>query len=82
MQKKMCKLTLSDGAHVPYTSGAKVKFIPSIKRTIRQMCVQIVLVGMGADEQLAGYSRHRTAFDRHGWPGLIDEVHCVTLNAM
>ena len=35
---------------------------------------QILLVGMGADEQLAGYARHRTRFQKEGWPGLIREV--------
>ena len=29
---------------------------------------------MGADEQLAGYSRHRRVFDTKGWSGLIDEM--------
>jgi len=35
---------------------------------------QILLVGMGADEQFAGYSRHRTAFMQGSWQGLHDEV--------
>lgn len=35
---------------------------------------RIVLLGMGADEQLAGYSRHRRVFDNKGWNGLIDEL--------
>jgi asparagine synthetase B (glutamine-hydrolysing) len=35
---------------------------------------RVVLLGMGADEQLAGYSRHRRIFDRNGWNGLIDEL--------
>ncbi|XP_053213806.1 asparagine synthetase domain-containing protein 1-like [Panonychus citri] len=39
-----------------------------------QSPARILLLGMGADEQFAGYSRHRTAFQRKGWQGLIDEV--------
>ncbi|KAF8778578.1 Asparagine synthetase domain-containing [Argiope bruennichi] len=36
--------------------------------------VRVLLVGMGADEQLGGYSRHRAKFNSFGWPGLIEEL--------
>jgi asparagine synthetase B (glutamine-hydrolysing) len=39
-----------------------------------QSNAEILLLGMGADEQLAGYSRHRTRFRLEGWPGLIQEL--------
>ncbi|KAG9223007.1 hypothetical protein CCMSSC00406_0000304 [Pleurotus cornucopiae] len=34
---------------------------------------RVILSGLGADELLGGYSRHRTAFT-HGWKALVDEL--------
>ncbi len=34
----------------------------------------MLLSGLGADEQLAGYSRHRTTFRIGGWKALEDEL--------
>lgn len=35
---------------------------------------RVLLVGMGADEQFGGYSRHRSAFARGDWPALAAEL--------
>ncbi|KAK9816929.1 hypothetical protein WJX72_007151 [[Myrmecia] bisecta] len=35
---------------------------------------RVVLLGHGADEQCAGYGRHRTHFRLHGWQGLQNEL--------
>ena len=35
---------------------------------------RVLLLGMGIDEQLGGYSRHRTEFTRHGNTGLATEL--------
>ncbi|KDQ19731.1 hypothetical protein BOTBODRAFT_375199 [Botryobasidium botryosum FD-172 SS1] len=35
---------------------------------------RVLLSGLGSDELLGGYARHRHAFQRAGWEGLIDEL--------
>ncbi|KIR39870.1 cytoplasmic protein [Cryptococcus deuterogattii 99/473] len=39
-----------------------------------QVKAKVYISGLGADEQLGGYSRHRHAFIQAGWQGLIDET--------
>ncbi|KKZ65319.1 asparagine synthase (glutamine-hydrolysing) [[Emmonsia] crescens] len=35
---------------------------------------RVLLSGLGADEVFAGYTRHATAFNRHGFQALVDEI--------
>jgi len=35
---------------------------------------RVLLSGLGADELFGGYTRHATAFNRKGYPGLLDEL--------
>ncbi|ORY52910.1 adenine nucleotide alpha hydrolases-like protein [Rhizoclosmatium globosum] len=44
------------------------------ERTAYQTTAKVLLSGLGADEQLGGYNRHRKNFDNYGWEGLIAEL--------
>ena len=39
----------------------------------------MLLNGLGSDELLGGYGRHRTAFKAAGWQAVIDEVRTIML---
>eukprot|EP00042_Codosiga_hollandica_P053465 m.700266 g.700266 ORF g.700266 m.700266 type:complete len:381 (-) comp58702_c0_seq8:193-1335(-) len=45
-----------------------------VKQLYYRSQAKILLVGMGADEQLGGYSRHRTAYQAASWSGLAQEM--------
>lgn len=42
-----------------------------------QSTARVLLSGLGADEQLGGYSRHREAFRQGGWQQMINEVRMI-----
>lgn len=43
-------------------------------KVVYQSAARVLLVGAGADEQFAGYGRHRVAYKRGGWTSLQEEL--------
>lgn len=43
---------------------------------------RVLLNGLGSDELLGGYGRHRSAFNSGGWPAVVEEVSHYTLYEM
>ncbi|OIW31646.1 hypothetical protein CONLIGDRAFT_571516 [Coniochaeta ligniaria NRRL 30616] len=47
---------------------------PDVSTAVYTTPARVLLSGLGADELFGGYVRHPSAFERAGYPGLIDEL--------
>jgi asparagine synthetase B (glutamine-hydrolysing) len=47
---------------------------PGLEHSPYTTNARVLLSGLGADELFAGYTRHATAYNRHGHQGLIEEL--------
>ena len=52
----------------------KVRSSPTTHPEPYTSTARVLLNGLGSDELLGGYGRHRTAYGAGGWPAVIDEV--------
>lgn len=64
----------SIGCAVWFASGGVGWLVTQDEAKHYQSRAKVVLTGIGADEQLGGYSRHRVRFQKHGLEGLNKEI--------
>jgi len=75
----LCQIHMKKGAKKPKPKGTKngnkdsSPILPKYSRKIHSKA-KIILIGIGADEQMAGYVRHRTTFNRGGYDALRQEL--------
>ncbi|KAF5185350.1 Asparagine synthetase domain-containing protein [Thalictrum thalictroides] len=67
-------LWLAAGGDGWVDTGISNNFGQDCQRLKYKSGAKILLVGAGADEQCAGYSRHRTKYRMGGWLGLHEEM--------
>jgi len=71
----VCAFHAAAGAPVRSTDGdaggAGASRAPAC---LMRSAAKVVLVGIGADEHMGGYARHRTKWHHGGWPALVAEL--------
>lgn len=56
-------------------ANVNMKELSSNPKISYQCSCKVLLVGLGADEQMAGYGRHRTSYAKGGWEALCREMN-------
>lgn len=67
-------LSIAGALYFASRGSGKASIDDSIPATDYTTEARVLLSGLGADELFGGYTRHATAFSRHGFEGLIEEL--------
>ncbi|KAF9243921.1 asparagine synthase-domain-containing protein [Melanogaster broomeanus] len=67
-------LSLAIALHFASRGIGRIRDSPTTDYSPYTSPARVLLNGLGSDELLGGYSRHRTAFKARGWQGVIDEL--------
>ncbi|KAI0249563.1 asparagine synthase-domain-containing protein [Lactifluus subvellereus] len=67
-------LSLAMALYFAARGVGKVRSSPTTHPEPYTSTARVLLNGLGSDELLGGYGRHRTAYSAGGWPAVIDEL--------
>ncbi|KAH9964424.1 asparagine synthase, partial [Russula dissimulans] len=67
-------LSLAMALYFAARGTGKVRSGPDTQSEPYTSPARVLLNGLGSDELLGGYGRHRTAYSTGGWPAVIDEL--------
>ena len=72
--QKQCTKGKGNESTTPRTKNEKKKTAQPLENHVITSSAKVLISGVGADEQLAGYGRHRTTFQRGGYDALAEEL--------
>ena len=68
------EMDLSIAAALYFAARGRGHLLDDPKNSVYETTARVLISGLGADELFGGYTRHATAFKRHGYQGLADEL--------
>ncbi|KAH0838478.1 asparagine synthase-domain-containing protein [Lanmaoa asiatica] len=72
--KTVMDLSLALALYFASRGIGRVRDTPTSRYRLYTSPAKVLVSGLGSDEMLGGYSRHRSVFTARGWQGVIDEL--------